>query len=484
MKTAKIIITDEVNVKIQGLELDARKALMKRFEVEKPGARYLPSVRLGRWNGKISYFSLGGATHINLLDQIIPIIDNFNYDIELEDLRTYKTTFQFEQIKEDTFAHKTWPKGHVKEGESIMFRDYQVEIVNTFLANPQSLQEAATGAGKTLVTAALSLSVEQYGRSIVIVPNKSLVVQTEEDYVNLGLDVGVYFGDRKELNKTHTICTWQSLNNLLKATQEGTVDFTINDFIEGVVCVIVDEVHQAKAEVLKDLLTGVLSRVPIRWGLTGTIPKADFDKLSLLVSLGPVVGKLSASELQEQGVLAKCHVNIVQLKDGKEYKDYQSELKFLTTDQLRLDTIAKLIDKIKDTGNTLVLVDRISAGKELVERLPNSVFVSGEMKLTERKEEYDEIRTSEGRILVCTYGVAAVGINVPRLFNIVMLEPGKSFVRVIQSIGRGLRMAEDKDHVAVWDITSDCKFSKRHLTQRKAFYKEASYPFSIEKLDY
>jgi superfamily II DNA or RNA helicase len=484
MKTAKIIITDEVNVKIQGLELDARKALMKKFEVEKPGARYLPSVRLGRWNGKISYFSLGGATHINLLDQIIPIIDNFNYDIELEDLRTYKTTFQFEQIKEDTFANKTWPKGHVKEGESIMFRDYQVEIVNTFLANPQSLQEAATGAGKTLVTAALSLSVEQYGRSIVIVPNKSLVVQTEEDYVNLGLDVGVYFGDRKELNKTHTICTWQSLNNLLKATQSGDADFTINDFIEGVVCVIVDEVHQAKAEVLKDLLTGVLSRVPIRWGLTGTIPKADFDKLSLLVSLGPVVGKLSASELQEQGVLAKCHVNIVQLKDGKEYKDYQSELKFLTTDQLRLDTIAKLIDKIKDTGNTLVLVDRISAGKELVERLPNSVFVSGEMKLTERKEEYDEIRTSEGRILVCTYGVAAVGINVPRLFNIVMLEPGKSFVRVIQSIGRGLRMAEDKDHVAVWDITSDCKFSKRHLTQRKAFYKEASYPFSIEKLDY
>ena len=484
MKTAKIIITDEVNCKIQGLELDARKALMKKFEVEKPGARYLPSVRLGRWNGKISYFSLGGATHINLLEQIVPIIDRYDYDIELEDLRTYRTTFDFQQIKEDTFAHKTWPKGHVKEGEPIMFRDYQLDIVNTFLSNPQSLQEAATGAGKTIVTAALSKSVEQYGRSIVIVPNKSLVVQTEEDYINLGLDVGVYFGDRKELNKTHTICTWQSLNNLLKLTQAGEADFTINDFIEGVVCVIVDEVHQAKAEVLKDLLTGVLSRVPIRWGLTGTIPKADFDKLSLLVSLGPVVGKLTASELQEQGVLAKCHVNIVQLKDQKEYKDYQSELKFLTTDQHRLDTIAKLINKIKDTGNTLVLVDRISAGKELVERLPNSVFVSGEMKLTERKEEYDEIRTSDDKILVATYGVAAVGINIPRIFNLVLLEPGKSFVRVIQSIGRGIRKADDKDHVEIWDITSDCKFAKRHLTQRKSFYKEANYPFSIEKLDY
>lgn len=484
MKQAKIIITDEVNCKIQGLELDARKALMKKFEVGKPGARYLPSVKLGRWNGKISYFSLGGATHINLLEQIIPIIDRYDYDIELEDLRTYRTTFDFQQIKEDTFAHKTWPKGHVMEGKPIMFRDYQVNIVNNFLANPQSLQEAATGAGKTIVTAALSLSVEKYGRSLVIVPNKSLVVQTEEDYINLGLDVGVYFGDRKELNKTHTICTWQSLNNLLKLTQAGEADFTINDFIEGVVCVIVDEVHQAKAEALKTLLTGVLSRVPIRWGLTGTIPKSDFDKLALLVSLGPVVGKLAASELQEMGVLAKCHVNIIQLKDQKEYKDYQSELKFLTTDETRLDTIAKIIDKIKDTGNTLILVDRISAGKELVERLPGSVFVSGEMKLTERKEEYDEIRTSENKVLVATYGVAAVGINIPRIFNLVLLEPGKSFVRVIQSIGRGIRKAEDKDHVEIWDITSDCKFAKRHLTQRKAFYKEAQYPFSLEKLDY
>ena len=311
-----------------------------------------------------------------------------------------------------------------------------------------------------------------------------MVVQTEEDYINLGLDAGVYFGDRKELNKTHTICTWQSLNNLLKLTQSGEADFTINDFIEGVVCVIVDEVHQAKAEALKTLLTGVLSQVPIRWGLTGTIPKSDFDKLALLVSLGPVVGKLAASELQEQGVLAKCHVNIVQLKDQKEYKDYQSELKFLTTDQHRLDTIAKLIDKIKDTGNTLVLVDRISSGKELVDRLPGAVFVSGEMKLTDRKEEYDEIRTNDNCVVIATYGVAAVGINIPRIFNLVLLEPGKSFVRVIQSIGRSLRIANDIVHAEIWDITSDCKFAKRHLTQRKTFYKEASYPFSIEKLDY
>lgn len=484
MRSAKITIVDEVNCKIQGLELDARKALMKKFEVEKPGARYLPSVRLGRWNGKVSYFSIGGSTYINLLEQVIPILDEYDYDIEVEDLRQYRTTFNFNQITANTFADKTWPKGHVMEGQPIVFRDYQVSVVNTFLSNPQSLQEVATGAGKTLMTAALSYSVEQYGRSIVIVPNKSLVTQTEEDYVNLGLDVGVYFGDRKELNKTHTICTWQSLNNLLKNTQEGTAEFTISEFIEGVVCVIVDEVHQAKAEALKTLLTGVFAYVPLRWGLTGTIPKENFDKLSLLVSLGPVVGKLAASELQDMGVLAKCHVNIIQLKDAREFRDYQSELKFLTSNEQRLDVIAKMIDKIKETGNTLVLVDRITAGKELVDRLPDSVFISGDTKLTERKEEYDEIRTSDKKILVATYGVAAVGINIPRIFNLVLLEPGKSFVRVIQSIGRGIRKADDKDHVEIWDITSNCKFAKRHLTQRKAFYKESKYEFSMETLDY
>jgi len=482
MKQCKIIVKDEVNVKIEGLELAERKALMKLFEYEVPGARYLPAVRLGRWNGKVSYFSLGGSSYINLLPEIIPVLDHAGYDIELDDTRDYTTTFNFAEVSEETFTHKNWPKGHPKEGEPVKLRDYQITIVNNFLQNPQSLQEIATGAGKTLMTAALSYSVENYGRSIVIVPNKSLVTQTEADYINLGLDVGVYFGDRKEFNKTHTICTWQSLNNMLKKTKAGEAD--IMDFIEGVVCVMVDEVHMAKADALKTLLTGVFAKVPIRWGLTGTIPKAKFEVQSLFVSLGPVISKLSASELQDQGVLAQCHVNIVQLKDDVEFTNYQSELKHLLEDTHRLDAIAQLILKIKETGNVLVLVDRVNAGKEIVNRLPDSVFVSGATNMVDRKEEYDEIATSTNKIIVATYGVAAVGINIPRIFNLVLIEPGKSFVRVIQSIGRGIRKAEDKDFVQIWDITSSCKFAKRHLTQRKTFYKEANYPFDVEKLTY
>ena len=484
MRQAKIIIKDEVNIKIEGLELDIRRACFKKFEYEMPGARYLPSVRLGRWNGKISFFSLAGSSYVNLLEHIIPILQDYDYDIEVEDLRTYTTTFNFTTVTEKSYSHKVWPANHLHAGEPIELRDYQVEIINTFLANPQSLQEIATGAGKTIMTASLSQSIENYGRSIVIVPNKSLVIQTEKDYANLGLDVGVYFGDRKEFNKKHTICTWQSLNNMLKKTKAGEAEVEIGDFIEDVVCIIVDEVHMAKADALKTLLTGVFANVPIRWGLTGTVPKEEYNKTSILVSLGPVLGKLAASELQEKGVLANCHVNIIQTQDKVEFNNYQGELKHLLEDEKRLDKIAQLVNNIKNTGNTLVLVDRVNAGKELVSRLPNSVFISGNVKVVERLEEYDDFATSNDKIAVATYGVASVGINIPRIFNLVLIEPGKSFIRVIQSIGRGIRKADDKDFVQIWDITSSCKFSKRHLTQRKAFYKEAKYEFSVDKIDY
>jgi superfamily II DNA or RNA helicase len=482
---AKLIIRDEVNVKIEGLELNDRKTLVNKFKYEIPGARYQPSVRLGRWDGKVAFFQLGGSTYINLLPEILQYLDSKGYDIEVEDVREYSTNFTFAQVTEDSFADIKWPKGHERAGEPIMLRDYQVQILNNFLSNPQSIQEVATGAGKTIMTAALSKSIEPYGRSIVIVPNKSLVTQTEADYINMGLDVGVYFGDRKEFGKTHTICTWQSLNIMLKNTKSYEADVTIGDFIEGVVCIMVDEVHMAKADALKTLLTGVFAHVPIRWGLTGTVPKEDYEFVSLKCSLGDVIGKLSASELQEAGHLANCHVNVVQLVDHVEYKDYQQELKYLTENPERIDYITELINKVNSTGNTLVLIDRIATGKLLAERLgDNAVFVSGSTKATERKEEYDEVATSTGKIIVATYGVAAVGINIPRIFNLVLVEPGKSFVRVIQSIGRGIRKAEDKDFVQIWDVTSTCKFAKRHLTKRKAFYKEANYPFTVEKAEW
>ena len=477
----KIVIRDEINCKLEGLDVDTRRRLVAKFKYEVPYARHLPSVKLGRWDGKVAYFQLGGSTYINLLPEVLEWLTERNWDFEIDDQRENRQSFQFTQVDSSTFAHKTWPVGHPNVGQPIVLRDYQIDIINQFLGDTQCVQEVATGAGKTIMTAALSLMVEPHGRTIVIVPSKSLVTQTEADYINLGLDVGVYFGDRKELGRTHTISTWQSLNSLYKSSKGVGKDWAA---MTNVSALIVDEVHQAKAEVLKALLTTEFAHVPIRWGLTGTIPKEAFEQAALLASIGKVISQLKASELQERGVLSNCHVNIVQTVEYSDFRNYQEELKYLTTNKDRLDHMASFLGEVIKTGNTLVLVDRRECGEELVARLPNSVFVQGDMKNAKRKEHYDEIANVSDKIIVATYGVAAVGINVPRIFNLVLIEPGKSFVRVIQSIGRGIRKAEDKDFVQIWDLTADCKFAKRHLTKRKQFYREANYPFTQEKSIY
>lgn len=493
MATARIIIKDEVNCKIEGLDLDTRKSLVKKFRYFQQSAKYSNAYQLGRWDGYIGFFGLGGTTYVNLLDKIIPLLDQWGYYIEVEDERN-PIDLQFTKITEEFWGDKCWPKGHRFEGQPIRLRDDQVEVVNNFLANPQSLQEVATGAGKTIMTATLCKICEDYGRTITIVPNKSLVEQTEEDFINVGLDVGVYYGDRKDLNKTHTICTWQSLNILDKKSKAGEADIlTLAEFLEGVEAIIVDEVHQAKAEVLKNLLTQNLRNAPIRWGLTGTVPKDPLDFESIKCSLGDVIGRVTAKELQEKGVLSGCHVNIVQTQEWKEFRSYPEELKYLVTDADRLTWMVNKIKSISETGNTLVLVDRLETGRYLQTHLselfsvlkeePDVAFISGAVKSKDRKAEYAEVATSDNRITLATYGVAAVGINIPRIFNLVLIEPGKSFVRVIQSIGRGVRRAEDKDFVNIWDLTANTKYAKRHLTERKRFYKEAQYPFTIEKVN-
>ena len=485
MPSCKLTIIDEVNIKVEGLPVEIRRKLANTFKYEDPTARYRPAYKLGRWDGSVNLFGLGGNGYLSQLPKVLEVLEKNNVEVtDVVDNRD-PINLSFPVIKEDFWGDRCWPEGHRFAGQPIRLREDQVEVINKFLENPQCLQEIATGFGKTITTATLSKLCEPYGRTICIVPNKSLVEQTEEDFINVGLDVGVYYGDRKELGRTHTICTWQSLNILDKKTKNSEADIiTLAEFLDGVKTVMVDEVHMAKATVLKNLLTQNLCNAPIRWGLTGTIPKEPFEYEQIFVSIGTVVHQVAAHELQEKGVLSACHVNITQLVDLPEFKSYAEEYKYLVTDEDRMIFISKLIKGISNSGNTLVLVNRIDTGKFLVNEIPESVFISGEVKTKDRKEEYDEVKTSDNKIIVATYGVAAVGINIPRIFNLVMVESGKSFTRVIQSIGRGIRKADDKDFVQIWDITSTCKYAKRHLTQRKKFYKEAKYPFTIEKVDW
>jgi len=486
MSTATIIIRDEVNVKIEGVDPATRRKMVNAVKFLLPHARHTPAFKLGRWDGTVTFCDIGGRTYINLLDRLLPILEAEKYTIEIVDERK-NFDFVFEKVEDVSYQHVVWPKGHPNAGQPVSLREHQVSVINEFVGNIQSVSVCPTAAGKTIITAILSEKVEKYGKSVVIVPSKDLVTQTEEDYINFGLDVGVYFGDRKDLTKTHTICTWQSLESLRKQTKEGTAAVTIDEFLSDVICVIVDETHRAKGTVLRELLSGPFAHIPIRWGLTGTLPEEESDRCALLSCIGPVSGTIKATDLQDKGYMAKLHISIWQLNDMSEHAfgNYQSELKWLTTNKSRISFLAEQFADLTDAnGNTLVLVDRVETGEMLEDLIPGSIFLSGSVKSTDRKKEYKSIQDENGKVLICTYGIASTGISINRLFNLVLFEPGKSFVRVIQSIGRGLRVAEDKDFVNVIDVTSSCKYSKKHLTKRKKFYNDANYPFTVKKIDY
>lgn len=168
----KIIIKDEVNCKIEGLELADRKELVRKFKYEDPTARFRPSFKLGRWDGTVSFFGLGGTTYLSMLPRVIEILVNKNYSIDIEDLRLTES-LQFNHILVDYWGDKTWPVGHRFEGQPIRLREDQVDVINKFLENPQCLQEIATGFGKCVSgNTIIEIDIEENSPFLQFIINK------------------------------------------------------------------------------------------------------------------------------------------------------------------------------------------------------------------------------------------------------------------------------------------------------------------------
>lgn len=484
-KICTIKIQDEVNCQVKGLDTKTNRRCHSKLKFKLPHARHLPSVKLGRWDGTVQFYSVGGNTQINLLDYIVPIITSSGYEIEIEDKRQ-PFDFRHPIVDKDFMSDIKWGEDHpVAPNQPIDLYEHQVKIINNFINNPQSIQTAPTSAGKTITCAALCRVAENYGRTFTVVPNKDLVVQTVEDYKMAGLDAGAYFGEEKEWDKTHTVCTWQSVTALLRRTQDGLTeeDRDILALIDNVNCVIVDEAHGAKGKELHRLMTTVFADAQIRWGLTGTIPKEEYNVVHLTSSIGEIVQGPSPKDLMDLGILSQCDIGIRQLVCDKKFNDFQEEKSYIQKNKEILGWLAEFVEEIRESGNVLILVNLKDTGKMLEKIIEDSVFIDGTVKRESRKEEYSSINKEKNKVIIATYSIASTGINIPRIFNLVIFEPGKSFIRTIQSIGRGLRKAHDKDSVNVYDICTTTKYSKRHLTERKKFYKECEYPFSVKKVD-
>jgi superfamily II DNA or RNA helicase len=486
-KNCTLKILDEVNCVFVGLHPDHIAYFCEEYAVY--GSNYF-------FNPK---FHKNGKTFVNLLDSIIPKIIGLRYKLNVIDKRTTER-IRPPNVNEDFFNTIIDPRTNTPW----KMRDYQVELINTLFESGSGTAIASTGSGKTSITATIALSYEREAnyRSLIIVPDKNLTDQTRDQYLFFGLDTGEYSGTRKDFKHMHVVSTWQSLKNNPTLIQDYNV-------------IIVDECHGLKGNVLTKLLNEYGKNIPYRFGVTGTLPKEPTDKMSVNVAVGPVRYSIPAHQLMEEGYLAKLDIDIFQLEVNlkKQYQDYldegyfadtggkpityikfkdtylpdwQAEKDFLRTPGARVNWIANHIIQKADLGrgNVLCLVDGIKFGKELSELIPDAIFLQGKDKMEDRKKIYERFKTESNLKVIATIQIASTGLDIPRIFYMMGIDLGKSFIRVIQSIGRGLRKADDKDSVHFSDICSDLKYSKKHLRERIKYYQEAKYNHKKQLVDY
>lgn len=458
-KKCYITVRDEVYCHISGLEPQDHDYLENKYALMVEGARFMPLFRLGRWDGKVRFFEATGKVFLRLLPEIVPYLEQWGYEIELNDHRLPVKAVET-RIDENWFIR---PEIAVKA----VLRPYQVEAVNACLENQCGFIEAATGAGKTLMVAALcDVLAQNEIRSIVIVPSDDLVKQTLATFNLVQIDTGVYSGAKKDIYHSTVIATWQALQNHPQL---------MSDFQ----AVIVDECHGLKARVVGDLVNNHGRNIAYRFGFTGTMPKPEIDRTTLKGSVGEVLYQVTAAFLIEQGFLANLEIEPIEIVDvvDEDFPDYASEKAFVSKNPDRLDLLADLIiTKADKFGNTLVLVNSVKQGKELQKLIKDSVFLYGADDTDVRAEWYSSFENRDDLIVIATYGIASTGISIDRIFCLFMIDAGKSFQRTIQSCGRGLRKGHDKDFVHVVDAHSSLKWGRKHWRERQRYYKEAKYP--------
>lgn len=325
-----------------------------------------------------------------------------------------------------------------------------------------------------------------------------MINQTSADIAKFDIEVGRYYGDVKEPNAQNVVTTWQSLQNNPRLMAMFQV-------------IIVDECHGAAANVLKQMILENGNEAVVRMGLTGTLPKEPAESMSVKYVLGDVQYTVPAHELITSGWLAEMKGKIFNLMEDltpewnfyksakpaeaaattyKKFKkiffpDYPSEKAYLQKNKKRIQFIADLVETaVKESGNAFVLVNGIPFGKKLADSIENAYFVYGQDETEVRKKIYALFAEHDDVVVVSTFQLASTGLNIKRIFNLFLVDAGKSFIQIIQSIGRGLRKAHDKDKVTVYDIASDLKFGSKHLAEREKFYKEQKYPFTRYDVDY
>ena len=331
----------------------------------------------------------------------------------------------------------------------------------------------------TSICAALSMVLFTHGlQTLIIVPSSDLVTQTiiefqeKLEFYSEVVSIGEYSGSKKDIDHPIVVATWQSLQNH-------------PEYLKYFSAVIVDESHGVKAKIMQELINIHGCHISHRYGCTGTFPKPEVDQMALKLSIGKIVSEVGARWLIDNGYLSKIEIQPIETHDeDPDVPDYASEKAYLTNIEQRDQILAQYVMDLRDKhGNTMVLVNTqsLAQGRAIAELIPGAVYLDGGSKKKLRQEEYAKYAEQDNMIVIASAGIASTGLSIDRIFCLVMLDTGKSFVKCIQSVGRGLRKKGDKSMIWVYDIYSRLKFAKKHAKDRIKFYKEAQYETNATK---
>jgi superfamily II DNA or RNA helicase len=455
-----------------------------------PGYQFMPAYKNRLWDGKIR---LADLRTYNIYHGLVPYIEKFceerGYKLEVD--TAVNNAESFSALEANEFLEQLHlDKTIITEG----VREYQYKAFITAVRRKRMLLLSPTGSGKSLIQYLILryLQYKDYRKGLLIVPTTSLVEQMYSDFKSYGYDAEEYChrqysGKDKHTNKFLTITTWQSI---YKNPPEYFEQF---DFVLG------DEAHQFKAKSLTTIMTG-LKNASYRIGCTGTVDGTQTHKLVLEGLFGPVYQSTTTAKLIENKQLADFRIKCLVLKYSEEVCklsrgwDYQSEIDYIVKSTARNEFIRNLALSLE--GNSLILFNLVEKhGKHLHKMIEEKAtnrhvfFVYGGTDVDIREKVRAITEKENNAIIVASYGTFSTGINIRNLHNVIFASPSKSRVRNLQSIGRGLRIGDNKTEAVLYDIADDFRIGKhvnytlQHLQERVRIYDEEKFKYKFYNIE-
>ena len=491
MSDIQIVRKNEVYIKVQ-CDPSIAQEISEHFTFDVPGAKFNPLFRNKMWDGKIRLFSvLTKELYKGLLSYLEHFAEVNNYTIDYEQYSSQHDAITPELVKQ--FVEEL----NISLPGGATVREYQLDAIYRAIFDSRRLLLSPTGSGKSLIIYCLLRWNERFARKqLILVPTTSLVEQMYSDFQAYSELNGwksslncsrIYAGHDKTNLLPIVISTWQSVYELPKK------------FFEEFDCVYGDEAHNFKAKSLTSIMHKMVN-TPYRIGTTGTLDGMKTHKLVLEGLFGPVYKVTSTKALMDEEQLAELRIFALILEYGDEIKKknkdlkYPEEMDFLIGHEPRNKFIRNLA--LSQKGNTLVLFqyvekhgnilhDMIKAKAEEGRRI---FFVYGGTD-TEQREQIRHITEKENSaIIVASYGTFSTGINIRNLHNVIFASSTKSRIRNLQSIGRGLRLGDDKTFCNLYDIGDDMTWKTRknftllHMIERVKIYNDEHFDYKIVKV--